>query len=304
MRRIAVALAVLLLAAGASPVLAGGGTPKLGNIDAGPHLAELSNDSPSLMTGSNTLTVQIRDLPADHTVLLALEGPNGARVAVPLTRVIVLGDLEDDHHSHDESGDDHSSTPPDAHTAPAGANVQPSTSDPHGGMTMSPMAADGHASMTGAAVAAHDGHGTPATPAPARPAPVADTHAAIQPADLHGAAMSRHGTKPTDDHAVSDAHGSDGHGIDTTQTPGQTSETYLARGTVSLPSTGSWNARLVIRDPAGEEVVGETPIIVTEGGPSTLYLGFTGSLIFGSMLFGLIQRRRTDRTLVAKKGRV
>ena len=303
MSRIAVALAALLLAAGASPVLAGGGTPKLVNIDAGPHLAELSNDSPSLMTGSNTLTVQIRDLPADHTVLLALEGPNGARVAVPLTRVIVLGDLEDDHHSHAEDGDDHSSTPSDAHAAPVEGNVQPTTSDPHGGMTMSPMAADGHASMTGAATSAHDSHGAPATPAPPKPAPIADAHAGVQPADSRGAATSGHGTKPSDDHAIADACGTDEHGVNTTQTPGQATETYLARGTVSLPSTGTWNARLVIRDPDGEEVVGEMPITVTEGGPSKLYLGFTGSLIFGSMLFGLIQRRRTDSALITKKGR-
>ncbi|MCC6178474.1 MAG: hypothetical protein IT305_24475, partial [Chloroflexi bacterium] len=304
MRRIAVALAALVLAAGASPVLAGGGTPKLTNIDAGPHLAELSNDSPSLMTGSNTLTVQIRDLPADHAVLLTLEGPNGGHVAVPLTRVTVLGDLEDDHHSHAEDGDDHSSTPADAHAAPVAAHVQQPTGDSQGATTVSPqVATDSHASMTGAAMAAHDGHGTPATPAPARPAPVADTHAATQPADAQAAPMAGHSMQPADNHAIADVHATDEHGAQTAQGHNEDTGLYLARGSVSLPSTGTWVARLVIRDPHGDEVFGETPLAVTEGGPSKVYLGFTGSLIFGSMLFGLIQRRRTDRALITKKGR-
>lgn len=45
MRRTAVAIAALLLASAAPSVLASGGPPKLANIEAGPFVAPLYNDS-------------------------------------------------------------------------------------------------------------------------------------------------------------------------------------------------------------------------------------------------------------------
>ena len=43
------------------------GEPKLANIEAGPYLAGLYNDSPELATGSNVLTVKIPGLSAEHS---------------------------------------------------------------------------------------------------------------------------------------------------------------------------------------------------------------------------------------------
>lgn len=96
------------------------------------------------------------------------------------------------------------------------------------------------------------------------------------------------------DHAAVEAHG---------QATATATETYLARGSVSLPTTGTWTAHLVIRDSHGDTVAGEVPLAVFEGGPSTLYLGFTGSLIFGSMLFGLVLRRQKGRAPITREGR-
>ena len=43
--------------------------------------------------------------------------------------------------------------------------------------------------------------------------------------------------------------------------------------------------------------------LALEGGPSKLYLSFTGSLILGSMLFGLVLRRRKSRAPIMSEGR-
>lgn len=291
MRRTAVAFAALLMATGTSPVLAGGGTPKLANVDAGPHLAELFNDSPTLVTGANSLTVRIRALTAEHTVSLTLEGPNGQRVPALLTSVVVVGELEEDGHSHAEEGDDHAAPAADDHARQPSLGTLEKATDPHGTTgAASHGSASIHGSATGAPAPDRESHDSPHAPSPTRLAPIAEAHGTGWAVDAHGAADSGHDDGPTAaEHSTPGPHDErvvDGHGQATVL------ETYLARGSASLPVPGTWTARLVIRDPHGEEVVGVTPLTAVEGGPNRLYLGFTGSLIFGSMVFGLIQRRR------------
>ena len=126
-------------------------------------------------------------------------------------------------------------------------------------------------------VASHDAHGS----SDARGAAVGHAPATADPRAAQG------GVAPVTHEPAEAAHSQ--------------SETYLARGSVSLPSTGRWTARLVVRDPHGGETIGEVPVQVVQGGPSRLYLGFTGTLIFGSMLFGMIRRRRgSARAAVAR----
>ena len=242
MRRAAVAIAALLLASTATPVLASGGQTKLANVEAGPYLAALYNDSPDLATGSNVLTVKVPSLSPEHVLRLDLIGPNREQIAVPLRPVIVLDEVDDGEHSHADGQ-------ADPHAAPVAVTT----------------------------VASHDAHG---------------------PADDHGATA-------THSPAPADAHGGHGSTAPATHEPPESvqarSETYLARGTVSLPSAGAWTVRLVVLDPHGVETAGETPVKAIQGGPSRLYLGFTGTLIFGSMLFGMIQRRRQPaRAAVAR----
>ena len=119
-----------------------------------------------------------------------------------------------------------------------------------------------------------------------------------------GLAVDPHGATAKDDHGTSGSVPSTaaGHGEDELKDGhGDKAGAYMARGSVSVPSKGTWTARLSIRDAHGDEMIGETQVEVTEGGPNRLYLGFTGSLIFGSMLFGLIQRRRPSRLLSTTK---
>jgi hypothetical protein len=241
MHRTAVTIAALLLVTATTPVLAGGGPPKLANIEVGPYLIALYNDSPDLVTGSNTLTVKVPDLAAEHAVRLELAGPNGEHLAVPLRPVIVLDQVDDGEHSHaDEQAD--------AHGAPAAA-------------------------------------------------PSVGNNVAHGPTEAHEAVG--HEQAPADPHAAHGVAAPANH--EPSEPPHRESETYLARGSVSIPSTGRWTARIVVRDPHGAESVGETPVTVAQGGPSRLYLGFTGTLIFGSMLFGMIRRRRgPSRAAVAR----
>lgn len=296
MRRTAVAIAALLLAAGTTPAFAGAGLPKVASIEVGPHRASLHNDSPSLLTGTNTLTVEIADLAADHRVSLTLVGPRGEQIGVPLSTVIVLagpggghGGGEDSHAAapaddHVAGSDDHAVKPDDHATA---------VGDPHG-------ATDGHGTTTAVAPVAKDGHGVPIAPVQVKGAPAADAHG------TRPTAVEPHGATAKDDHGTSASvpRTAVGHAEDESKDGhGDKAEAYMARGSVSVPSTGTWTARLSIRDAHGDEMVGETRVEVSEGGPNRLYLGFTGSLIFGSMLFGLIQRRRPSRPLSTTKDR-
>ena len=298
MRRIAVAFAALLLAAGTTPALAGGGLPKVTSIEVGPHRASIHNDSPSVLTSSNTLTVEIADLTADHRVSLTLVGPNGERIAVPLSAVAVLDGPDGGHGGGEDS---HAAGPADDHAATSDGQADKpgdhgaAAKDPHG-------AADSHGT-TAVAPAAKDNHGVPSAPVQAKLAPAADSHgASAGVADPHGsAAKDDHGSLATAP-STTDGHDEALPGV-ADVAHGDKTEAYLARGSVSVPTTGDWTARLTIRDPHGEEMVGEAPVLVVEGGPSKLYLSFTGSLIFGSMLFGLVLRRRKSRAPIMSEGR-
>src|SRR6266516_4241491 len=85
MRRSCMAIAVALaLTASAIPVLADGGLPQVATLRAGPLTAQLYDNAPTLVTGSNTLTLQVPALPDHHAVNLSLAGPHGQRLDVPL----------------------------------------------------------------------------------------------------------------------------------------------------------------------------------------------------------------------------
>ncbi|MCC7368751.1 MAG: hypothetical protein IT306_10035 [Chloroflexi bacterium] len=291
MRRTAVAVAALLLAAGTTPALAGGGLPKVASIEVGPHRAAVHNDSPSLLTGSNTLTVEIGDLTADHRVSLMLIGPRGEQIAVPLGPVIVLDGPGGGHGGGEASApngeDNHASVPADDHAAaPAASSAK---ADTHGTVARD---AHGAAESHGTSVTAPAARDSQGAPVQAKLATAVDSHAASP------AAADPHGAGTQDGHATTASSPSPATGHDEAGPAaadadhGHETQEYMARGAVSLPSTGTWTARLVIRDAHGEEMVGEAPVQVEQGGPNRLYLGVSGSLIFGSMLFGMIQRRR------------
>jgi hypothetical protein len=103
MRRFALPIALGVLVVSVAPVLADGGLPEIGTLRAGPFTATLHNDAATLVTGSNTLTVEVPSLPDRHAVSLSLTGPSGERVDVPLRPVQVL-DGPPDGHSHDMAG--------------------------------------------------------------------------------------------------------------------------------------------------------------------------------------------------------
>ena len=187
MRRFVLPVAVVLAVAGAAPAFADGGLPELANLHVGSFTAALHNDSPTLVTGSNSLTVEVPALPDRHAVSLSLSGPHGQRLDVPLRAVQVLDGAADEHSGHTHAHD---------------------------------MAA------------------------------MADSHAQM----------------------------------------------YVARGSVSVPEAGTWQARLTIRQNGGESFAAEAPLIADEGGPNRLYLAGTGALIGGFVVYGATQRRRLTPT--------
>ena len=67
--------------------------------------------------------------------------------------------------------------------------------------------------------------------------------------------------------------------------------TFMARGQTRLDTPGNWTAQLEIWDEHGQATPVEVQFTVAGGGPSPVYLGFTGLLICGSIGYGLIQRR-------------
>lgn len=141
MRYIALVSVLIGTLALASPVQAGAGLPKLASFTVGEISATVQNDSPTLKTGTNVLTLQISELPEGYRAELTLVGPAGQSVPVPLKPLVVLeGPAEahgDDGHGAEESAA--------GHDAPKSAAAAPAKSDGHGG----------------------DSHGTPA-PAPAK----------------------------------------------------------------------------------------------------------------------------------------
>ena len=202
MRRLAFPTALAALAIGALPALAHeGGLPELASLQVGPFLATVHNDAPTLVTGANTLTVEVPMLVAEaHTVGLILEGPRGERLEVPLRSVQVLGGPDDEHTGHAGL------------SAPATHVYEPGMSHDMPGMV----------------------------------------HEAI-PAG---------------------------------------SPTFVARGSVSVPEPGDWQARLVVGQVGGERFAAEARLVAQDGGPSPLYLAGTGSVMGGFLLFGAVQRRR------------
>jgi hypothetical protein len=100
---------------------------------------------------------------------------------------------------------------------------------------------------------------------------------------------------------LDDHHGA-AHGTDQMSGYGEATAPYMARGRVSVPTTGTWEAQLTIRDGHGdgldgssEAMYGHADLDVVEGGPNPWYLGATGSLMGGALLFGAVQRRRGAR---------
>ena len=232
----AVPIALLLAVAGAIPVLADGGLPEIANLDAGPFTATLHNDAPTLMTGSNTLTLEIPALPDRHAVSLSLAGPRGERLDVPLRPLQVL-DGPSDAHSVGH-GDTHAAAQTDA--------------------------------ASGRAVSGMD-HAAPGT-----------SH------DMPGMAhdMGAMGqAAPGDGQQVEPLH-------DASSGPPAGGVTHRARGSVSVPESGTWRARLVIRKDAGASFVAEATLKAEDSGPNAFYLAGTGLLISGFLLYGATQRRR------------
>lgn len=299
MRRVALPLSMAIAMVAAAPALAGGGMPKLADLHAGPHSVTLHNDSPRLGTGHNLLTVEIPTLPGDHSVGLHLEGPHGQVVEVPLRKLIVLDGPADAHGGgQDDHGDDRADGGNDDHTA---------GTDDH------TAARDDHAVAKNDHTTGKDDHGTTAAPNVLKPSQIRaaaqtvkqdDAHAAkSEPAPAHAAE-----SKASSGHGESDAHGasaapapastagaddhasatlSDDHGSAERENGG-----YVGRGSARLDATGTWKARLLIRDPNGEVMTAEMALDVVDGGPNPIYLGTTGLLIGGSLLYGATQRRR------------
>ncbi|HEY5475617.1 MAG TPA: hypothetical protein VIK11_02780, partial [Tepidiformaceae bacterium] len=77
---------------------------------------------------------------------------------------------------------------------------------------------------------------------------------------------------------------------------------YLLRGTANLTNAGAWRARVEIIDTTGTVQSAEQDLSAVDGGPNRIYLAATGTLIVGSLLVGVIGRRRLT-TARAGRGR-
>lgn len=277
MRHVPLLTAGLILATATLPVpaRAGAGLPKIANLQAGPHTASLHNDSPVLVAGSNLLTLEIPSLPSDRVVSLTLEGPNGRQLVVPLQTLTVLsgpGATE----THGVSLIDHDA----AHGLPA---LPSGTHD-----TDHSAANAGHETTLPASMAGMDhstmaGHAAP-TAAVAAPQPAASHHAAgVDAGAGTTAAPAPRWSRPTGAAAVAsqEPHSDVADEV-----------AFAARGAVHLDYAGSWLARLEIRTPSGERLIGESRLDAVDTGPSAWYLATTGTLIGGALLVGATQRHR------------
>jgi hypothetical protein len=264
-------LGILLVLITTLPAQAGTGMPEIGWTQMGPYRARLMNDSATIRTGANTLTVHVPDLPVGEGVTLQLHGPRGEVIDVPLYRLRLLGD----------AGERHA-------VAPASSII------PASGSTGTMSAGHGHAPTAEAAtrVEDHAGHRDPGkAPAGAQP-PDHSGHG--QPAPGSGVAResaahadATGATADADDHSAGapGGHGTDAHGPDIVTG-------FAARGTARVPATGAWRAVLTAGDGHGPPMTGELALAVTSDGPSLLYLGFLGVLSGGSVLYGWVHRRR------------
>lgn len=103
-----------------------------------------------------------------------------------------------------------------------------------------------------------------------------------RPVVLSGPAEDHGGHGSADSHGTT---GGDAHG-------GGQGEEFVARGSVKLDTTGTWKAKLEIRDMDGQAMTAETLLEANYGGPNRIYLAFVGSLIGSSTLYGVVQRSR------------
>lgn len=234
MRKFAAAATLLLAVSVAAPAWASAGLPKLATLQLDKAKATLYNDSPTLLTGSNTLTLEIADLPEGLLVDLKLVGPEGQIIPVDLRPLTIT------------------EGPADAHGGDAHAE------------------GDDHAEAT-------DDHSE-----------AADSH--DQPADSHGnEVQDSHDEPQLDDHAAAEA---DDHAA----------AGYNVRGKVSVPTTGHWKVVVELKDAHGVAASAQAEVEVERGGPSRVYLGFTGLLMGGTAVYSLIERRRqSTRGEVAKQ---
>jgi len=97
-RSAALILAAALAVATAAPVLAGGGLPHLSNFEAGPHVVALYNDSPTLVTGRNVLTLEVPPDADPASAVLDLANAAGRSIHVQLRKVSVRGGGESGGH--------------------------------------------------------------------------------------------------------------------------------------------------------------------------------------------------------------
>ena len=191
MRRLKLLLTSVLalgLLLNTTDALASGGLPLLCDLQAGPYSVALHNDSPSLVVGRNTLTLELPAEAEGRDIQLSLVGAGGEILTVGLHRVTVLG----------------------------------------GGTTTD---------MPG----------------------------------MEGMEMAL----PTE---------------------------YLLRGAANLTNAGAWRARVEIIDTTGTVQSAEQDLSAVDGGPNRIYLAATGTLIIGSLLVGVIGRRRLT-TARAGRGR-
>lgn len=218
MRRLATLLGLFVLLSVPTRAWASAGLPQIASLHVGPYHVQIWNDSPSLRTGNNTVTLAVPDLPSGGRVYLALQSPAGRTVAAPLQPLLVLDGPETAGHeadAHSEGGTGEA----DAH---------------------------GH---DGAEETAVHGHG-------------GDGHDEVG-AGHHGSPLPVGG--------------------------------YLARGRVKLDQPGTWQVTVTVAgDPAGEQVT-TIPVTVVDGSPNRVYLGATGLLMTGAVLYGAVNRRlRSD----------
>ncbi|HEY5475249.1 MAG TPA: hypothetical protein VIK11_00920, partial [Tepidiformaceae bacterium] len=94
MRRLKLLLTSVLalgLLLNTTDALASGGLPLLCDLQAGPYSVALHNDSPSLVVGRNTLTLELPAEAEGRDIQLSLVGAGGEILTVGLHRVTVLG---------------------------------------------------------------------------------------------------------------------------------------------------------------------------------------------------------------------
>lgn len=296
MRRFALpfAAALAVTVVGAMPALAGGGLPEIGSLQAGPFAATLHNDSPTMVSGRNTLTVGILSLPDHFAVSLSLTGPQGQHLDVPLRPVLVL-DAGDEHGSESDShgSGDHQAAP-ELGGHGTGAQI-PEGADHRAQLETAEHGAGGHGEQTsdhqaepsaGGHEASMEGmHGAPPAPRAA-----VDFRVVSAVVDDKESGMD-HGAPAT---ALT-------HEQDHERTRGLAGKPFLARGAVTVPTTGNWTARLVIYEDGRQAFAAQAPVEVMEGGPSKLYLAGAGALMGGFLLYGVARRRAASPN--SRKGR-